>query len=103
MVKSGVCVSLGADSANGSDHINMLRIMNLVAALYKDVHMNASVLPAERVLEMATIRGAEALLLDTQIGSIEPGKKADLVLSGPREGPPDVTEKLAFHQGLDQS
>ncbi len=80
MVGKGLCVSLGADSANGSDHINMLRIMNLVAALYKDVHMNASVLPAETVLEMATIRGAEALLLDRQIGSIEPGKKADLVL-----------------------
>jgi 5-methylthioadenosine/S-adenosylhomocysteine deaminase len=80
MVEKGICVSLGADSANGSDHINMLRIMNLVAALYKDVHMEASVLPAETVLEMATIRGAEALLLEKQIGSIEPGKLADLVL-----------------------
>jgi 5-methylthioadenosine/S-adenosylhomocysteine deaminase len=80
MVERGVCVSLGADSANGSDHVNMLRIMNLTAALYKDVHMNPSVLPAEHVLEMATIRGAEALLLDKQIGSIEEGKKADLVL-----------------------
>ncbi|MEO0248956.1 MAG: amidohydrolase family protein [candidate division WOR-3 bacterium] len=80
MVEKDVCVSLGADSANGSDHLNMLRIMNLVAALYKDVHMTPSVLPAERVLEMATLRGAEALLLDKQIGSIEPGKKADLVL-----------------------
>jgi 5-methylthioadenosine/S-adenosylhomocysteine deaminase len=80
MVEKGVCVSLGADSANGSDHINMLRIMNLVAALYKDVHMKASVLPAETVLEMATIRGAEALLMEKQIGSIEVGKQADLVL-----------------------
>jgi len=80
MVEKGVCVSLGADSANGSDHINMLRIMNLVAALYKDIHMSESVFPAETVLEMATVRGAEALLLNKQIGSIEPGKKADLVL-----------------------
>lgn len=80
MVEKGICVSLGADSANGSDHLNMLRIMNLVAAFYKDVHMKASVLPAECVLEMATIRGAEALLLEKEIGSIEPGKKADLVL-----------------------
>jgi cytosine/adenosine deaminase-related metal-dependent hydrolase len=80
MVAKGVCVSLGADSANGSDHINMLRIMNVVAALYKDVHMKESVLPAETVLEMATIRGAEALLLEKQVGSIEPGKKADLVV-----------------------
>ena len=80
MVEKGVCVSLGADSANGSDHVNMLRIMNVVAALYKDVHMKESVLPAETVLEMATIRGAEALLLEKQIGSIELGKKADFVL-----------------------
>ncbi|MCG6535388.1 MAG: amidohydrolase family protein, partial [Syntrophales bacterium LBB04] len=80
MDERGVCVSLGADSANGSDHVNMLRIMNLTALLYKDVHMDPSVFTAERVLEMATIRGAEALLLDKQIGSIEPGKKADLVL-----------------------
>ncbi len=80
MVDKGVCVSLGADSANGSDHVNMLRIMNVVAALYKDVHMKESVFPAETILEMATIRGAEALLLEKQIGSVEPGKKADLVL-----------------------
>jgi 5-methylthioadenosine/S-adenosylhomocysteine deaminase len=80
MVEKGVCVSLGADSANGSDHINMLRIMNVVAVLYKDVQMKESLLPAETVLEMATIRGAEALLLEKQIGSIEPGKKADLVV-----------------------
>jgi 5-methylthioadenosine/S-adenosylhomocysteine deaminase len=80
MVEKGICVSLGADSANGSDHINMLRIMNVVAALYKDMHMKESVLPAETVLEMATIRGAEALLLEKEVGSIEPGKKADLVV-----------------------
>lgn len=80
MVEKGICVSLGADSANGSDHVNMLRIMNVVAALYKDMHMKESVLPAETVLEMATVRGAEALLLEKQVGSIEPGKKADLVL-----------------------
>jgi 5-methylthioadenosine/S-adenosylhomocysteine deaminase len=80
MVDKGICVSLGADSANGSDHFNMLRIMNVVAALYKDVHMKESVFPAETVLELATIRGAEALLLHDKIGSIQPGKKADLVL-----------------------
>ena len=80
MAEKGICVSLGADSANGSDHINMLRIMQLVASLYKDIHMKESIFPAEEVLEMATLRGAEALLLEKKIGSIEPGKKADLVL-----------------------
>ena len=80
MVEKGICVSLGADSANGSDHLNMLRIMQLVASFYKDVHMKESIFPAESVLEMATLRGAEALLMEKKVGSIEPGKKADLVL-----------------------
>ncbi|HLE42723.1 MAG TPA: amidohydrolase family protein, partial [Methylomirabilota bacterium] len=71
---------LGGDSGNGSNHFDMLRIMYLVATIYKDSHLDVGVLPAERVLEMATIRGAEALLLDRQIGSIEAGKRADLVL-----------------------
>jgi cytosine/adenosine deaminase-related metal-dependent hydrolase len=80
MVEKGICVSLGADSANGSDHLNLLRIMGVVASLYKDIHMRQSVFPAETVLEMVTLRAAEALLMEKKIGSIEPGKKADLVL-----------------------
>jgi cytosine/adenosine deaminase-related metal-dependent hydrolase len=80
MLEKGICVSLGADSANSSDHSNMLRIMQVVAGLYKDIHMKESVMPAETVLEMATLRGAEALLMDKHVGSIEPTKNADLVL-----------------------
>jgi cytosine/adenosine deaminase-related metal-dependent hydrolase len=80
MLDRGVCVSLGGDSANGSNHLDMLRMMYLVANLYKDMHLDVGVMPPERALEMATIRGAEALLLESQIGSIEAGKRADLVL-----------------------
>lgn len=80
MLERGVCVSLGGDSGNGSNHFDMLRMMSLVATLYKDSHLDVRVLPAEQALEMATIRGAEALLLDREIGSIEVGKRADLVL-----------------------
>jgi 5-methylthioadenosine/S-adenosylhomocysteine deaminase len=80
MVDAGVCVSLGGDSGNGSNHFDMLRLMYLAATIYKDARNDVAVLPAERVLEMGTIRGAEALLLGEQIGSIEPGKRADLVL-----------------------
>jgi len=80
MVEKGICVSLGVDSANSSDHSNMLRLIHLVVQLYKDFRMDQSVFPAESVLEMATLRGAEALLMEKSIGSIEPGKKADLVL-----------------------
>jgi 5-methylthioadenosine/S-adenosylhomocysteine deaminase len=80
MLDAGVCVSLGGDSGNGSNHFDMLRLMYLVATIYKDARLDVSVMPPERALEMATLRGAEALLLETMIGSIEPGKRADLVL-----------------------
>jgi 5-methylthioadenosine/S-adenosylhomocysteine deaminase len=80
MLDAGVCVSLGGDSGNGSNHFDMMRLMYLVATLYKDARLDVSVMPPERALEMATLRGAEALRLDAAIGSIEPGKRADLVL-----------------------
>ena len=80
MLEAGVRVSLGGDSGNGSNHFDMLRLMYLAATLYKDARLDVSVLPAERALEMATRHGAEALLLDGVVGSIEPGKRADLVL-----------------------
>jgi 5-methylthioadenosine/S-adenosylhomocysteine deaminase len=80
MLDAGVCVSLGGDSGNGSNHFDMLRLMYLVATIYKDARLDVSVMPPERALEMATLRGAEALLLNRAVGSIEPGKRADLVL-----------------------
>ncbi|HET7339899.1 MAG TPA: amidohydrolase family protein [Methylomirabilota bacterium] len=80
MLQAGVCVSLGGDSGNGSNHFDMLRLMYLAATVFKDARLDVGVMPAERVLEMATIGGAEALLLERQIGSIEVGKRADLVL-----------------------
>jgi 5-methylthioadenosine/S-adenosylhomocysteine deaminase len=80
MKSAGISVSLGADSANGSDHVNMLRIMHLVAQIYKDSHQDYRVFPAETVLEMATLDGAEALLMQDDIGSIETGKSADLII-----------------------
>jgi 5-methylthioadenosine/S-adenosylhomocysteine deaminase len=80
MLDRGVSVSLGGDSGNGSNHFDMLRLMYLVATIYKDARLDVSLMPPERALEMATRHGAEALLLEGAIGSIEPGKRADLVL-----------------------
>jgi cytosine/adenosine deaminase-related metal-dependent hydrolase len=80
MLDAGLCVSLGGDSGNGSNHFDMLRLMYLAATIYKDSRLDVRVMPAERVLEMATIGGAEALRLERAVGSLEVGKRADLVL-----------------------
>ena len=80
MLAAGVSVSLGGDSGNGSNHFDMLRMMYLAATIYKDSRLDVAVMPPETVLEMATLRGAEGLLLEREIGSLEPGKRADIVL-----------------------
>ncbi len=80
MVERGICVSLGTDAGNNSNLIETLRAMYLVTVLYKDARGTTDVLPAETAIELATIHGARALGLENEIGSIEVGKKADLVL-----------------------
>ncbi len=80
MLASGITVGLGTDAGNNSNLIETMRSMYLAAVLYKDAREDTGLIPAETALEMATISGAEALGLGDEIGSIEPGKKADLVL-----------------------
>jgi cytosine/adenosine deaminase-related metal-dependent hydrolase len=80
MLDAGVSVSLGGDSANGSNHFDMLRLMYLAALVPKDARLDPAVMPPERVLEMATLHGARALGLEDEIGSLEPGKRADMVM-----------------------
>ena len=80
MLEAGVTVSLGGDSANGSNHFDMLRLMYLAGLVPKDAHLDPAVMPPERVLEMATLHGARALGLGDEIGSLEPHKRADLVI-----------------------
>jgi 5-methylthioadenosine/S-adenosylhomocysteine deaminase len=54
--------------------------MNMAAVQYKDARQDMRLIPAETALEMATLTGAHALGIGDELGSIEPGKKADLVL-----------------------
>ena len=80
MLAAGTPVALGGDSANGSNHLDMLRLMYLASTLYKDFRMDVAMIPPETALEMATIHGARALGLEDQVGSLEPGKRADFVV-----------------------
>jgi cytosine/adenosine deaminase-related metal-dependent hydrolase len=77
MDAAGVTIMLGTDGANTAD---MMRPMSLMAGLFKDARRDASLFPAWRTLEMATIDAASAMGLANDIGSLEVGKKADLVL-----------------------
>ncbi|MCH8281430.1 MAG: amidohydrolase family protein [Chloroflexi bacterium] len=80
MLEMGVTVGLGTDAGNNSNLVETMRSMYLVAVLYKDGREDVGMIPAETALEMATIQGATALGLGEEIGSIEAGKKADLVM-----------------------
>lgn len=79
-LEAGIAVGLGPDGPAGSNNdFNMFEEMDLAAKLAKGATLNPQVLPAPQVFEMATIGGARALGLQDQIGSIEPGKRADLI------------------------
>jgi cytosine/adenosine deaminase-related metal-dependent hydrolase len=80
MLQKRVTVGLGTDAGNNSNLLETMRSMYLAAVLYKDGRQDVTMVPAETALELATIQGARALGLGDQIGSIEVGKKADLVL-----------------------
>ena len=80
MLEAGVTVGLGTDGVSASGNLNLHRQIHLVAGLFKDARMDASLVGATQALRMATIDGARALGMQTQIGSLEVGKKADLVL-----------------------
>ena len=80
MLTENITVSLGTDSPCSNNTADMFDVMKTAALVHKGVNKNPTLLPAEKVLEMATIEGAKALLWENEIGTIEAGKKADLVL-----------------------
>ncbi len=80
LLAAGATVGLGTDAGNNSNLLETFRSMYLAAVLYKDARRDVGMIPAETALEMATIGGARALGLEQDIGSLEEGKKADLVL-----------------------
>ncbi|WP_246187325.1 5'-deoxyadenosine deaminase [Neomoorella glycerini] len=79
MRSRGINVSLGADGAPCNNNLDMFNEMRLAALIHKP-RCGPRTLPAEEVLEMATLGGARALGLEKEIGSLEVGKKADVTL-----------------------
>ncbi|WP_129598376.1 amidohydrolase [Anaerophilus nitritogenes] len=80
LLDTGVNVALGTDSSCSNNNLNMFEEIKLACILNKAVTNNSTVLPSHTALKMATINGAYALGIDDQVGSIEVGKCADLIL-----------------------
>ena len=80
LMEKGVCVSIGTDGASSNNNLDLIEELKTASLLQKVSTLDPKVVSSDEAIQMATIRGAEALGLDSQIGSIEVGKKADLIL-----------------------
>lgn len=96
MLKMGITVSIGTDGASSSNHMDMVDEMWLTSLIHKGWRLDPTVVPAQDILRMATRWGARALLDDHLYGSLEAGKKADLIVIDPH-GPSmmPVNDKIA--------
>jgi 5-methylthioadenosine/S-adenosylhomocysteine deaminase len=79
LLERGVVVGLGTDGCASNNNLDMLAEMDSVAKLHKVYRMDPTIMDAKTVVRLATRGGARVLGLDEQIGSLEPGKKADLI------------------------
>src|SRR3989338_582976 len=102
----GINVGLGTDGAASNNRLDMFGEMRLAALLAKGNSGDAEALPAWQMLEMATINAARALGMEAEIGSIEIGKRADLIaldMSQPETQPCyDAVSHLVYAAGREQ-
>ncbi|MDG1697171.1 MAG: amidohydrolase family protein [Ilumatobacter sp.] len=80
MMQMGINVSIGTDGNNASNYSDLMRATYLVAGLFKDARQDPQMFPAEMAFEMATLGGAKTMQMQETIGSLEVGKRADIVL-----------------------
>jgi len=80
MLKNGINVTIGTDGQGSGSNLDLFESMKYTAILQKGITENPENLPAYEVLKMATINGAKALGLEKDIGSIEEGKLADIII-----------------------
>ncbi len=83
MLKEGICVSIGTDGAPSNNRMNMIDEMYLTSLIHKGWRLDPTVVKAQEILTMATINGARTILDEENQGSLEPGKKADVIIINP--------------------
>lgn len=83
MMKKGVTVCISPDAAWSNNNLDMFLDMRHLAFMQKDIHLDGSLLPAETLIEMATLNGAKAVLWEDELGCLKPGMKADLIIVDP--------------------
>ena len=85
MLKAGITVGLGTDGCASNNNLDMIKEMSTAAKLHKVARLDPTVMNAQTVVRMATIEGAKALGMDKITGSLEVGKKADIIIIGLNE------------------
>lgn len=80
LIENDICVGIGTDGASSNNNLDLIEELKTASLLQKVATLNPKVLTANEAIAMGTIKGAEVLGLDDEIGSIEIGKKADIIL-----------------------
>ncbi|WP_295590683.1 amidohydrolase family protein [uncultured Methanobrevibacter sp.] len=80
LLENDICVSIGTDGASSNNNLDLIEELKTASLLQKVSTLDPKVLNSDEAIAMGTIKGAEALGLDSEIGSIEVGKKADIIL-----------------------
>lgn len=82
MLKAGITVGLGTDGCASNNNLDIIKEMSTAAKLHKVARLDPTVMDAQTVVRMATIEGAKALGMERTTGSLEIGKKADIIIIG---------------------
>ena len=80
LIENDICVAIGTDGASSNNNLDLIEELKTASLLQKVDTLDPKVLTSDEAIAMGTIKGAEALGLDSEIGSIEVGKKADIIL-----------------------
>lgn len=83
MLKEGICVTLGTDGAAASNRMDLIDEMWLTSLIHKGWRLDPTIMKAQEIIRMVTVNGAKALLEEDNIGSLEVGKKADVIIINP--------------------